>query len=119
MTKTGIDGLRNHLNANEHIQTVYFDKAGEWQFHSRKKYHIEVDRDEVLEPDFYPDGVIDDKAPVVEPAKPLTALALIALINDAETEEEVTELLGTDTRATVKKAATDRIKALDDIAKMS
>lgn len=49
--------LKDHLENNPKIKSVYLNNKGEWQFHERRGYDKKVSRDEVLATDYEDDAV--------------------------------------------------------------
>lgn len=115
MTKAKIDAdLKDHLLLNKQIANVYFNKKGEWIFHARKQYPIEVPREEILADEWYPEFGMEKEVAGSTAEKKLTIKDVIAKIDAAETTDELDEIMAGETRLPIIKAASARVKAIED-----
>lgn len=108
-TKAQIDDLRQHLGRNKQIKIVFFDKTGGWVFHKAHGEHLSgVNREDIMEDDYYPEGVDADKKAATAVVK-MNAKDTIAAINAAATATEVEELILVEERKSVLDAATAKL----------
>lgn len=83
--------LQKHLEANPHIETVYHNGKGEWQFHKRPGFEHEIPASEVIE-EGLPGHQGDDQetTATIDTASIESVLKLAqSKIEDAETEAEL------------------------------
>lgn len=62
--------LKDHLENNPKIKSVFLNNKGEWQFHERRGYDKKVSRDEVLATEYEPDAAIANTDEIQTKTKP-------------------------------------------------